>query len=555
MRRPPLVRASLLLAALCLAAPRAGAQSDPAPGLYYPDWADANDRAKDEPPPQFRLINYFFSRLTLSNAIGDPSGLKGVSLGPLGTFAGSMVYAGGTGNPNDRPGDPGFWVEQRWIPVIEFSPHFVNGLASFRAQFRINYVWGLAANSVQGNIGGGFNANQINIQTKNVNVSLYPTRDPEELTVVVGTQPAYDAAVDPLRNGLFDLTRTGYKLSFLGTDATGVSLYSQKWGRAKLSWLPLGATQPDKAEKNDPRLAFIWLLTADYLRELAPGTWLGGSAWVLRDASKGDAYAYEGLVKSGPSSGGLSSFTGTGPFSIDRPTGTVGWLGVNGHHNLDFRTGRLAASGYAMYNFGGFDSNKDDTRLNKRVDISGFTADLEGLYNWGKGAGDVLSLEAIYSTGDDDLTDGKYKGAFTLNYYGLPGATWFNHRCLLLFPFTSTVVNYTGAVTDVSNQGSGLRALIGAATWDLVPNKLNLKVGVAHGQADHSPVAWPGSTTPRGRILGTELNAELKYTVRYLMTLGLHTGVLFKGNWFDGQTSRVTANPWALFTTFTWYAF
>ena len=37
--------------------------------------------------------------------------------------------------------------------------------------------------------------------------------------------------------------------------------------------------------------------------------------------------------------------------------------------------------------------------------------------------------------------------------YGLPGAVWFNHKTLLLFPFTSTVNNYTGAVTDISNQG------------------------------------------------------------------------------------------------------
>ena len=51
------------------------------------------------------------------------------------------------------------------------------------------------------------------------------------------------------------------------------------------------------------------------------------------------------------------------------------------------------------------------------------------------------------------------------------------------------------------------------------------------------------------------MNAEVKYTLRFLMTLGLHAGYLFKGNWYDGDTSRVSENPWALFTTFTWYAF
>ena len=38
------------------------------------------------------------------------------------------------------------------------------------------------------------------------------------------------------------------------------------------------------------------------------------------------------------------------------------------------------------------------------------------------------------------------------------------------------------------------------------------------------------------------------------MTVGLHAGYLFRGSFYDGA-ARVTANPWAAFTTFTWYAF
>jgi hypothetical protein len=36
--------------------------------------------------------------------------------------------------------------------------------------------------------------------------------------------------------------------------------------------------------------------------------------------------------------------------------------------------------------------------------------------------------------------------------------------------------------------------------------------------------------------------------------VGLHTGYMFKGSFYDGAP-RVTENPWAAFTTFTWYAF
>ena len=51
---------------------------------------DEKDREKDAEPREFVFINYFFSRLTFTNQVGDPSGLKGVSLGPIGNPVGPM---------------------------------------------------------------------------------------------------------------------------------------------------------------------------------------------------------------------------------------------------------------------------------------------------------------------------------------------------------------------------------------------------------------------------------------------------------------------------------
>ena len=184
---------------------------------------------------------------------------------------------------------------------------------------------------------------------------------------------------------------------------------------------------------------------------------MGVSAWYLRDETKGDAYAYEGLVKSGPASTGLSSFTGTARFNIERPTGWVGYLGANFHHNIDFRTGRFGASGFAMYNLGRFRSSNPATTLNPKVDISGLSANLELLYNYGRTSSDLVTLEGMFSTGDKDLNDGRYTSAFTLNQYGIPGAVWFNHKMMLLFPFTSTANNYTGAVSDSPTRASVCR--------------------------------------------------------------------------------------------------
>ncbi|HEX8441426.1 hypothetical protein, partial [Archangium sp.] len=413
--------------------------------------------------------------------------------------------------------------------------------------------WGRSANALQQNEGGGFNADQVNIQTKNINVSIYPTKNPNQLTLLIGTQPVYDTVYDPTRTPLNDLIRTGYKLAFLGSDATGVSVFGGYKGLSRLSLLPLGSAQADKAELNDPRLKFAWLGMADYTYPVRPGTNVGLSLWHLRDDTKGIAYAFEGLVPSGPGSNNLSNFTGVPRLSIDRPTGWVSWVGANFNHNIDFRTGPFGVSGFVMYNRGRYRSNKPDTVLNPKVDISGLSANLELLYNYGRTANDLVTLEGMFSTGDSDLGDDRYTGAFTLNQYGLPGAVWFNHKMLLLFPFTSTVNNYTGAVTDISNQGFGLQTAIATGSYDLVPNKLNLKVGVGHAMSSVTPPEeTPG--VARGRVIGTELNAELRYTIRYLMTVGLHGGYMIRGNFYDGNP-RVTANPWAAFTTFTWYAF
>jgi hypothetical protein len=193
------------------------------PGLHYPEWLEKNGRGDDAEPSEFKLINYFFTRVTATNQLGDPAGLKGVSLGPIGI--GQDVGSGTKVGPNTTA----FYVEQRWIPVLSYSPNFVDGLATFRAQFEVDYQWGQAANQIQNNQGGGFNADQVNIQTKNVNVGLYPTKNPYKLAIFVGTQSVYDSPYDPTITSLTDITRTGYKLTFFGSDATGrVGLFATR---------------------------------------------------------------------------------------------------------------------------------------------------------------------------------------------------------------------------------------------------------------------------------------------------------------------------------------
>ncbi len=518
------------------------------PGLHYDEWAEVSDRTADPNARELTLVNYFLSRASYTNLIGDPSGLRGVSLGPIGQpeGAGSSVSVGeDTAN---------VLVEQRWIPVITYAPDFADGMAAFRAQFEVDYAWGIAANTLQNNQGGGLNADQVNMQTKNVNVAIYPTKRPGELSILLGTQSIYDSIYDPTITSLFDIVETGYKLAFYGTDATGISLFANtKYGRAKASAVPIGAAQPDKAEEGDARFSYVWLATLDYALEVQPSTVVGLSYWRLQDNGKGSAFAYEGLVKSGPTSGALSSYTGTAALPIEQATGHVNYLGANFHHNLRFHTSDLAASGFVMWNFGRFDSHVGDTELQPSIEVNGLAANLELDWKWGRTRRDVVTLEGMFTTGDGNPTDERYTSAFTLNYYGLPGAVWFDHQTILLFPFTQTVSNYSGAVTDISNQGLGLAAAILSGRWDMVPNKLDLKLGTAAASSSVRP-APNEDNFRRGKLIGVEFNAELRYHLRYLMTVGLHGGYLMRGD-FYARNERVSTDPWAAFTTFTWYAF
>lgn len=544
---PPVLAALGAAAFVHSISPPAAAAGPGVPGLdSLIEWRDRNARDDDPKPSDIQIINYFFVRATFTNQLADPSGLKGVSLGPFGTIVGSATRTG----TDSRT----FYVEQRWIPVIAYSPSFADGLATFRAQLEIDFTWGLAANQVQPNQGGGFNADQINIQTKNVNVSITPTRDPAELNIMLGTQSFYDTPLDPTTTPLWDLVRTGYKLAYLGTDATGVAAYSRFGGLSKLSFIPIGSAQPDKAAKNDARFAYAYLMTADYAYKLWPGTYLGASFWHLRDDTKGAAYAFEGLVKSGPSSSGLPPYMGTARFNLDEPTGHVEFLGLNFHHNLNYNTSNLSASGYFMYNTGRFKNEKEGSALLPEVKVRGYAANLELGYRWGRTNNDLVTLEGLYTSGDDDPNDEIFKSAFTMNYYGIPGAVWFNHKTLLLFPFTSTVNNYTGAVTDISNQGYGMTTGIVTASYDIIPNKLNVKVGAATAQANATAQPYVAGGPARGRLIGVEGNIELKYHFRYLMTAGLHAGYMKRGSFYEGNT-QLTHDPWAAFTTFTWYAF
>ncbi|MBK8480785.1 MAG: hypothetical protein IPL40_06380 [Proteobacteria bacterium] len=549
-RRAPHCLAPLLIAAVALGPSGRALARAPDPGFNA--WYELRDRHDDGPFRELTLINYFFVRGMATRVRADTTLLRGVSTGPFGI--GPVGSAGRVGSGST------YLVEQRWIPVLSATPFFTDGWAEFRAMLEVDYAWGFSANAVGQHQGGGFNADQLNLVTKGVYTALFPTRNPQQLSILLGTQPFFDSIYSPHSTPALELMRSGYKMSFLATDATGIAAFGAHGPLlAKAAFVPLGVAQPRKASANDPGYAFAYLVTTDLALRLQPGTVVGLSYWYLRDDTEGQSFAVEGLVRGGPGPGGLAAITGHVAMQLQRPTGVVHYAGLNFHHNLRFFTSPFSASGFLLFNAGRYRAH-DPRSLNQHVDLRGWAANLEGAYHYGSSLKDVVTLELMLTNGDSDDSDGRQRGPFTLNNYGAMGAFWANHRTLLLLPFARTAINATGAVVDISNQGFGLAAAIASGSYDLVPNKLNLKLGVALGScfADPPPFRELGGSDPplrdRGRLIGTELNAELVYQLRFLMEVGLHAGVLFRGDFYDGN-SWVVANPLAAFLTFTWYVF
>jgi len=601
-------------------------------GLNYKEWSENYDFDDLRKPSEFSLVNYWLTRATFTNIYpGSPFAIPGATLGPIGSPSGHLAAT--SKEKDDKSGSETInnnYAELRWIPIMTYTPNFFDGNVSFRAQFEIDTLWGLSRNRAGENRGGAFNADQVNIQTKNAFVHWKIT---PKLSTNIGIQGFYDSIYDPFDTPGTYLLNSGYKVMFYGTDATGISFYSKYFGLSKLSYTVV-VTGKEGQKYDDVQFA-----TFDQAFEIFPAFRLGFSYWYLLDQSKGIQDLYTLVAEGGPSSSLHMGFVGNQPFNLENANGFMNWFGINYHYNINFFASRWASNGYIMINKGRYENtnilhpkvnNVEITKIGQGpknpskvwfVEVDGLTANLEIQYQYGPRAnptsaplgGDKITFEYLYTQGDKDPNDDKYTGAFTMNYYGLPGATWVSHKALILFPFGESISHFTGAMTDISNQGYGTRMFIFAFYRDVIPNKLNIKVGYARAYANASKevtyrnnalyqdldtqisaqvnadpqlqnlltLAYQGKPNYiykdnsgvfktnffreySGKLIGTEYNVEVVYQIRYLMTVGIHFAKMFLGDFYKtevnefGQKVRpntVDRDPYAIFLTFKWTGF
>jgi hypothetical protein len=293
-------------------------------------------------------------------------------------------------------------------------------------------------------------------------------------------------------------------------------------------------------------------------KDMTPLWKQGLSLWYVRDRANGQtgvSTINEGLYSD------LVDWNGAFKFSFpysnfsdpeNRYQADIFWAGTFWSVNPEFTMGRWGMSGFVMSNFGTVEYH--DQVWKKSADILGLAANIRGGYPYGQTSDDAVTADFLYTTGDDNgTTDKQYSGVVTGNTWGFPGAIFVGTGSYILLPHGNVVNRYIAAIGDISNMGLGTAALVLNASCGVIPNKLSLKVGAAHGISN---------VTPRGggSTIGTEVNARAVYNLGVFLSVEFHAAYMWLGDFYDSpltnasRTSRPD-NPWTSMAVFRWLIF
>jgi hypothetical protein len=442
------------------------------------------------------------------------------------------------------------YVEQRLIPFFIYTPSLFNGKALLRASFELDWTWGDASYATGGNLGGAISADQVNLQTQNIELELLPWKG---VAINLGLQRMFDTPYNPYRT-LFDkMANSGYRLGFFGTDAVGVSVrYDQDFARYKIGTY--------KFYENDIfRDDDVNMFEFNFEKNLTPLWKAGASVYYVRDRSAGVGGI--SILGQGLNSM-LNDYNGTFKFKFgsDPYKADIFWLGGFFSRNLDMMADRIMLTGFFNYNLGRADVKKSGN-WEKGSDISGFSANLRGNYRYGQTLDDHIKVDLIYTSGDDNgINDKKYSGVMTGNTWGAPGAIFISTGTYLLMPHGNVVNRYTPAVADLSNMGYGLSAATATLSHGFVPNKFIGRLGGGIGFSNSAPLAG-------GKLIGTEANIAFVYNLGTYMSLEWHTAYLWLGDFYDSADDRYgypvnggkfgerPIDPWTSFLVMKWLLF
>lgn len=522
------MRRSTLLLLFLLGLPLlAASQSIP------PYFEQLEEKVPEEADKEFQYIAFFYNHYNNTNVFPTNDFLQGQVIGRL--------FGQNTTTTSDSLSASFF--EQRILPFFIYKPKLFDNRVTLRASFEIDFTWGDAAYGTGGNSGSAPSADQVNLQTQNLELELIPAPG---WAINLGLQRMFDSPYNPYRTLFGDMLQSSYRLHYWGTDGVGITVRKDAdYYRWKAGFFQL-------YENVIQRVDDVHMMEFNYQRSLGTKWHWGGSLYYVRDRSNGQggpSILGQGLNSNLSVYNGAYRFPfGSRPYRAD-----VGWLGTYFDYNLSRMADTWFASGYANYNFGRTQLNENDV-WEDGPNISGLGANLRLGYRYGKTPNDAIYADAMFTSGDDNgIADNTYSGVMTGNTWATPGGLNVSHGGYLLFPHANVVNRYVAAVTDLSNMGFGLTGGTVNISHDFIPYKLNGKIGMATAISNAEPLRG-------GSFMGIEGNFKVGYTLGTFMDLELHAAHLWLGNFYDspavnGGVDERPADPYTVLVVFKWLMF
>jgi len=485
---------------------------------------------------ELKFIAYFFSQTVTSNFFPTNEFLQGQVIG--------RMYGRNTTKTSDE--NRTFYTEQRLLPFFLYTPKLMDGKATLRGSFEIDWTWGDASYGAGGNQGAGFNADQVNIQTQNVEIEIIPKYG---WAINIGLQRMFDTPYNPYRVTVDRLQSSAYRLMYWAGDAPGINI-RRDFNKGAIS---VGAytLSENRIELDDD----VVLLNVLGEKKVSPKLNVGGSFYYVNDRSSGVGGA--SIFGQGPKSL-LTEYMGAYRFNFaaEDYVANVFWTGGFFGYNDQYAFGNHKLTGFINVNTG---SIKDSSRI---ADILGYGLNLRYAYRYGKSDNDEVYTDIIYTSGDDDgLQDDTYNGVITGNTWGAPGNLPINTGSYILFPSGNVVNRYTPLIADISNMGFGLLAINAGARKAIVPNKYILSAGGAYARSMAEPVNG-------GYEMGVEANLGFHWKIKTLMEIELRAAHVWLGDFYDSPYAngdsfldaedRLNArppDPWTAFIAFKWLMF
>ncbi|MCX5831083.1 MAG: hypothetical protein NT140_04220 [Deltaproteobacteria bacterium] len=456
----------------------------------------------------------------MTNMGYSPSGTIPDYLPGVGSLANQGLPTSGTG----KPAVQNYWVEQRARLIFNVkSDENVGGTVHLEIDSR----WGQTSYSsiAWRGAGGGLGADSTNLELK----ESFMWFQAGALRVKAGIQTwADDISGIFIGGGDMAGFRADYALSKTSSFATGVFTF----------WDP---TQ----SKTDG----VYFVPLTVKQQLGSGT-ASLFLYMIQDNSNYVPYysqnttnvavintAFPGYNDRGtrPLTTTDTSTAGTTLLKAAYESAQIYYAGLN----YGGKAGNISYYLMGAYNFGNFKNARtylvpDVLDRTDDVKISAFAANAKVDVKVGGGN---LRGNLLYVQGGDSTSTDKYNGFIPGDMYaGAQSMPLYQTDLVILINNTDGITNSTFMVPTVNNNGDGVQLGYLAYDYNITP-KLNAKAVAGYASADKQNL-----TTRKGKGMGAEYNAQLKYLFNANMTISgvasyAQIGDYFKTATFDADNA------------------